>query len=341
MSKPRSRRSSSSPAFQLPRDLVIHITAEQQNQTVSQVLKSQLKEISWNQARRLSTGHRVMIHGNMCADPARRLKEGEVLKVLQQPAGRPPDVADVEIYYLDQHVVVFEKPAGITSIRHAEERGWSKRRRQRQATLDELLPAAIEKQQPRGKAKRREPPPRIRMVHRLDRDTSGVMVAARTVPAEQSLIAQFKQHSTERTYLAICQGHVEAQTIRNHLVRDRGDGLRGSSENKAEGKLAVTHLQPIEHGPGYSLAECRLETGRTHQIRIHLAELGHPVLGEKMYLKRLGQAALRDTSGMPRHALHAAGLAFVHPAGGRQMRFESALPRDMQILLDKLRQQST
>ena len=337
MAKSRSRRNSKAPPVELPRDVVIHIGAAQEGQTVGQLLKGQLKSISWNQARGLCTSQRIMINGNLCADPARRLKAGEVLKVLAQPLAKPPSAEDIEIYYLDQHLVVFEKPAGITSIRHADERRWSKRRRQRQATLDELLPAAIEKHAGRGPSKRREPPPRIRVVHRLDRDTSGVMVAARTVPAEQALIAQFKQHTTERAYVAICQGHVAPQTIRNHLVRDRGDGLRGSTADTAVGKLAVTHVRPLEHGPGFSVVECRLETGRTHQIRIHLAELGHPLYGEKMYLKRMGHANYRDTSGAPRHALHAAVLGLVHPTTGQTMRFESPLPRDMQNLLRKLR----
>ena len=333
----KSRSTSKGSAVNLPRDLVIHIDDTLDSQTVSHVLKARLEGISWNQARGLSTANRVMINGNMNLDPARRLSSGEVLKVLMQPAGRAPTVADVHLYYVDHHIVVFEKPAGITSIRHAEEQKWSKRRRQLQATLDELLPAAIEKKQSAGRGKGKGNPPPIRMVHRLDRDTSGVMVAARTPAAELALVAQFKAHSAERAYLAVCQGKVESQTVRNHLVRDRGDGLRGSSLSGAEGKLAITHFHPLEHGKGYTLLQCRLETGRTHQIRIHLAELGNPVFGEKMYLKRLGQPALRDTSGTPRHALHAAELAIAHPAGGELMRFESPLPRDMQNLLGKLR----
>ena len=280
MSKRRPKTKASPP--ELSRDRVIHIRTPQAGQTVSHVVREALNDLSWQQARRLSTSHRVMINGNLCADPARRLKEGEVVKLLRQPAAHPPTAADVKVLYFDEHLVVFEKPAGVTSIRHAEERGWKKRRRQRQATLDELLPQAIDQMQKRPRGKQRGRPPRVRMVHRLDRDTSGVMVAARTAAAEQGLIAQFKQHAAEREYVAICQGRVEPQTIRNQLVRDRGDGLRGSTESE-EGKLAVTHLEPIETSDGFSVVRCRLETGRTHQIRIHLAELGHPVIGDGKY----------------------------------------------------------
>jgi acetyl/propionyl-CoA carboxylase alpha subunit len=109
------------------------------------------------------------------------------------------------------------------------------------------------------------------------------MVFARTVPAERDLMQQFRQHTVHRRYLAIVQGTVEQRTIESYLVRDRGDGRRGSASQPGVGKRAVTHIRPLEPLDGYMLIECRLETGRTHQIRIHLAELGHPVCGEKIY----------------------------------------------------------
>ncbi|MGE0609424.1 MAG: RluA family pseudouridine synthase, partial [Pirellulales bacterium] len=128
-----------------------------------------------------------------------------------------------------------------------------------------------------------------------------------------------------------------AQTIESRLVRDRGDGRRGSSTEDVPGKRAVTHVRPVEQFHGYALVECRLETGRTHQIRIHLSELGHPLCGDKVYRQPLRGRPMPDRSGAPRLSLHAAELAFIHPASGEKLSFEMPLPADMQKLLDRLR----
>ena len=126
-------------------------------------------------------------------------------------------------------------------------------------------------------------------------------------------------------------GYLPAQTIRSRLVRDRGDGRRGSTTFPDQGKEAVTHIGPVERLAGYTLVACRLETGRTHQIRIHLAELGHPVCGEKVYGPRT------DASGAPRLALHAAELGFVHPTTGEALRWEMPLPPDLATFVERLR----
>ena len=138
------------------------------------------------------------------------------------------------------------------------------------------------------------------------------------------------------------RGQVEAQTIESHLVRDRGDGRRGSTTDSNAGKRAVTHVRPIEHfvlgiGETYTLVECRLETGRTHQIRIHLAERGHPICGEKVYHQPLFGKPIEDKSGAPRIALHAAELGFVHPITGEEMQFEMPIPKDLTHFLEQLR----
>jgi 23S rRNA pseudouridine1911/1915/1917 synthase len=235
--------------------------------------------------------------------------------------------------------VVVDKPTGITTTRHTEELSWPTRRRQVQPTLDEMVPDAIAgfllaRHGARGKKHRHVPP--VRAVHRIDRETSGLVVFARTVPAERILAEQFRAHTTHRRYLAICVGRVGAGTIQTNLVRDRGDGRRGSSETE-EGKRAVTHVQPVEHfGDAFTLVECRLETGRTHQIRIHLAEIGHPVCGERVY-SAPRHMKVEDTSQAPRVMLHAAELGFVHPETGDDLRFESPLPADIKRLLDRLR----
>jgi 23S rRNA pseudouridine1911/1915/1917 synthase len=163
------------------------------------------------------------------------------------------------------------------------------------------------------------------------------MVFARTVPAERSLGQQFRHHLTDRRYLAIVEGDIEAQTIESFLVRDRGDGRRGSTNLPNIGKRAVTHVKPLERLGGYTFVECRLETGRTHQIRIHLSERGFPLCGEKVYRQPLFAEAIPDTSGAPRLALHATELEFEHPITGEAMRFTMPPPSDFAEFLERLR----
>jgi 23S rRNA pseudouridine1911/1915/1917 synthase len=201
-----------------------------------------------------------------------------------------------------------------------------------------MLPQVIARREgQRAKKAGRGVPPPVRPVHRLDRETGGLMVFARSVRAERGLTEQFRRHTTRRRYLAIVEGRVEAQTIETRLVRDRGDGRRGSTDKSNTGKHAITHVAPIELLDGYTLIECRLETGRTHQIRIHLAELGHALCGEKVYRKPLGGKPIPDKSGAPRLALHAASLGFQHPITGDELNFESPLPKDLAQLLSRLR----
>ena len=158
-----------------------------------------------------------------------------------------------------------------------------------------------------------------RIVQRLDKETSGLIVFARTVPAERGLGMQFRVHDVTRRYLAVVAGRLLPQSIRTSLVPDRGDGRRGSTTNPKLGKEAVTHVAVEETLPGYTILSCRLETGRTHQIRIHLAELGHPVCGEDVYNRTQPGEVIADRSGAPRLALHAAELGFAHPAGSEPL----------------------
>ena len=311
--------------------------------TVAAFLREQLPGRSWSEVRRLISSRLVMIDGNLCLDGGRRLRGTEVVKLLAHPSAPPPREEDVRILYLDPHLVVVEKPPRMTSVRHAEEQGWSSRRKQIQPTLEDVLPRVIARKLSRGERGRRGAPPGklppVKPVHRLDRDTSGIMVFARTKGAEQRLIQQFRRHTTERRYLAVAQGHVESRTIESSLVRDRGDGRRGSTTIEEAGKRAITHITPIEHLHQYTFIECRLETGRTHQIRIHLAESGHRLCGETVYHKPLNAPAWADASGAPRLALHAAELQFDHPITGERLRFHSPLPHDLAAFLQRLRDQ--
>jgi len=335
-----------------------HLAAEHEGLSLPQALKRLLPKHSWSQIRKLVAGRQVQVNGNLCLDEGRRVQAGDVLKLADHPLAKPADASDIRIVYLDEHLVVVQKPTGVTTLRHREETDLPQRRKQLQPTLDELLPQVLathlgirsKLEHSKGRSSHRakdrsrsiaaDPRIVIRPVHRLDRDTSGLMIFARTIVTEQRLIRMFAKHAVQRAYVAFAHGHVEAQTIDTWLVRDRGDGLRGSSPlgEAVEGaQRAITHLRPIEYLPGYTIVECRLETGRTHQIRIHLSEQGHMLCGEKTYTHPLEGKPQTDTSQAPRHALHAAELAFIHPITSRPLRFQMPLPKDLRDWLPNLR----
>jgi 23S rRNA pseudouridine1911/1915/1917 synthase len=306
------------------------VPSEHAEKTLAALLRALLPGQSWSDVRRLIETRRAKLNDELCLDPARRVHEGEVIEVLPGAAPLPPE--RVAIRHLDEHVVVVEKPSGMNTVRHPSERHWTPHRKSMSPTLEDIVPRLIVRQEGRF---RKGPPPRLRVVQRLDKETSGLIVFARTVAAERGLGKQFHAHTVHRRYLAVVRGYLAGQTIRSRLVRDRGDGRRGSTAVADQGKEAVTHVEPVERLPGYMLVACRLETGRTHQIRIHLAELSHAVCGEKVYGSRA------DDSGAPRLALHAAELGFRHPATGEEMRWEMPLPPDLAEFVGRLREGKT
>lgn len=188
------------------------------------------------------------------------------------------------------------------------------------------------------------------LVHRIDKNTSGLMVAAKNEMALQKLAKQFFDHSTERTYIALVWGIPQEKegTIEGHISRDPRDRIRMACfPDGSEGKPAVTHYRIIEELGYVSLVECTLETGRTHQIRVHFEHLGYPLFNDDLYG---GDKILRGTTFskykqfvkncfeiLPRQALHASSLGFMHPAKGKKMRFRSELPEDMAGVLEKWR----
>ncbi len=353
--------------------ILLHVDQRSAGETVAAAVRAMRPELSWSQAKRMVATRQLQIDGNLCLDAGRRIKVGEVLKLFHEPLPRLPDASDVAVVYLDDAIAIVEKPAGMVSVRHAEEQNWDARRKQFQPTLDELMPQVLKNHlahvdarrpapgHPRpedssarhksGKMPARPIPSRtgrdvpghafrIFPVHRLDRETSGLMVFGRTAQSEAALIAQFSAHSIERVYHALVRGTVSATTVETILVRDRGDGLRGSvspdSPLAKRGQRAVTHLSPLKELAGYTLVRCQLETGRTHQIRIHLAELGVPLCGERKYSGPPGAPARRDESGARRVALHAVRLGLVHPVTEQKMVFESPLPADLLALIGRL-----
>jgi len=276
----------------------------------------------------------VWVDGAAALDPAARLAAGSVVEL--KPEGgrsaRGPLGAE-DVVHADAEVAVVVKPAGLLTVPWSEEdRG----------TLVSLTRTALARREAaRGGGARRGPGPHLRVVQRLDKETSGLLVFARTIAAERHLQQQLRAHSMERRYLAIVHGRAGDATYDTLLVPDRGDGLRGSWGvfRKPKGtppetaRRAVTHVSVLERLQGATLVACELESGRQHQIRIHLSEAGHPLVGERVYVR--GFAGPLITA--PRPMLHAARLGFVHPRTGRELRFEAPPPVDFTAALVRLR----
>lgn len=335
-----------------------HVRQQNVGQSLLGMLRRVLPDRTDPQLRSLISRRQVQIDGNVCTDAHRKLRTDQIIRIYASPRARPIEASDLNIRFQDEHLLVVEKPPGITSVREDDEPG----QRDKQPTLDELLQQRIDREgllrlPGRGTAatslaqkNRRQLSHqlhqkrlriKVRPVHRLDRDTSGLMIFALSDTAETKLKELFAQHAIDRAYLAVVQGMIRSQTVQTHLVRDRGDGLRGSvndPQNHPDAKPAITHIKLIRSiRSEYSLIECRLETGRTHQIRIHLAELGHPLCGEKLYVRpHTGAEPVSDRSSAPRQALHAYRLGFVHPITGKTHTFESKWPRDLHKWLKKL-----
>ena len=281
--------------------------------------------VAWSRARSLCTEGRVTVDGERCLDFARRIAPGTVVAV--DPKGRKLEsgpLAREAIVFHDRDLVVVDKPAGLLSV--ADEAG-------NHDTLVDHTRTLLRRVAPGSDAA-------LGVVHRLDRETSGLMMFARNASAKRALAVQFREHSVERVYWAIVHGAASAVRAETDLVLDRGDGLRGSHGRfrraqeaaPAHARHAVTHVLPLRALVGATLVECRLETGRQHQIRIHLAELGHPLVGEPVYV--------RDYRGKwidaPRPMLHSRTLGFTHPRSSARMDFTREPPQDFLTMLEAL-----
>jgi 23S rRNA pseudouridine1911/1915/1917 synthase len=282
---------------------------------------------AWSRARKLVADGRVTVDGERCVDAARRIPaEADVVINEHAPKVEKGPLQKSAIVFHDRDVVVVDKPAGMLSV--ADEPG-------NKDTLVDHVRTLLRRIDKGGV----DVP--LGVVHRLDRDTSGLMMFTRSPVAKRVLTEAFTEHDIERVYQAIAHGEVPEARMETHFLLDRGDGLRGSHGHfrRAKGdpppdaRLAITFVKPIAPLAGATLVECRLETGRQHQIRIHLSELGHPVVGEFVYI--------RDYRGVkieaPRTMLHARTLGFLHPRTGKEMKFERDPPDDFRSMVETLR----
>jgi 23S rRNA pseudouridine1911/1915/1917 synthase len=232
----------------------------------------------------------------------------------------------LRVLHEDPDCIVVDKPAGLLTLPTAQ---------REKDTLMSRVSAYLQ-----HRYRRR---PYVGVVHRLDKDTSGALVFARSREALRALQELFKRHAIEREYVALVQGELpDAGTFDADLVRDRGDRRRGVARSGEKGRRAVTRFRTLERLGHASLASARLETGRTHQIRVHFAAAGHPVLGDEVYGRsRESRVESRESRpGMPvvrRQMLHARRLGFAHPRTGQMVRCEAKLPEDFEATLSALR----
>lgn len=310
-------------------------------------------DLSWGRARDLVRRGKVAVDGRTVTEPVRYVRAGQVISIdlaARNTRTIATDLPEGALVHVDPHIVVVDKPAGISTVPYDPEgMGASIAKRSskgEEATLDERVRAVLARREKRAGG-RGAAPPTLGVVHRLDKETSGLLVFTRTWAAKKSLMDEFRAHTVHRRYLAIVHGAAKAGTIETHFVEDRGDGLRGSIEHRSGRKRpvgsersqrAVTHFEVVERLESAALGACtliacRLETGRTHQIRIHLSEAGHPLVGERVYIRGYRGTVVPA----PRLMLHAAELGFVHPATNEQMQWTSELPKDMQDVLASLR----
>lgn len=266
-------------------------------------------------------------------DPAVKALAGDYLVTVPEPKPAHNEAQDIalEIIYEDEHLLIVDKPAGMVVHPAA-------------GNVDGTLVNAL-LHHCAGRLSGIGGVARPGIVHRIDKDTSGLLVVAKTDVAHEGLAAQFARHSIDRRYLSITSGipvptsgTIDAPLARSSANRKKIAIVGASKEDGGRGKRAVTHYRIVEPLRAAALVECRLETGRTHQVRVHMASIGHPLLGDPVYGRvRNEQREVLKRLNFHRQALHAAELGFVHPVSKEKLSFKSALPSDIQELFGALR----
>jgi 23S rRNA pseudouridine1911/1915/1917 synthase len=266
--------------------------------------------------------------GTAVRDPATKVKGSEHFRLHvpePEPADNEPQDIPLPIVFEDPHLLVVDKPAGLVVHPAAGNRDGT--------LVNALLHHCGTSLSGIGGVAR----PGI--VHRIDKDTSGLLVVAKTDVAHEGLARQFAAHSIDRRYLAIVSGvpKTSGGTVDAPLARSSANRKKIAIVEGSRGKRAVTHWKRLELLSDSALVECSLETGRTHQVRVHMASIGHPLLGDPVYGRSRGHRELLKSLGFQRQALHAAELGFTHPVTKHRLSFSSGMPADMQELFNQLR----
>lgn len=294
-------------------------TAADHGQRLDKVLVQHWPAWSRSWLQTLIDQGEVSLAGQVMTKPAAKVRAGDLIQVRFVPTAQAtafvPQAMDLDVVFEDEHVLVINKPAGM--VVHPAAGNWSG------TLLNGLLAYhKVAKQLPRAG-----------IVHRLDKDTSGLMVVGKTQQACDKLVEQIGQRLVQRVYVALAHGvwhHGTETEVNRRIGRDGRNRLRmaGFEPGSTSGKLALTRVRYLDGNAAYSWVTCKLHTGRTHQIRVHMLDLGHPLVGDVLYG---GKAEL----GLERQALHAAKLAFEHPSTQAWMAFDAPLPLDLDLALQE------
>ena len=295
---------------------------------LDRALADAIPTLSRERLKSLIRSGAVDASGTLVRNPAVKVRGDESFRVAvpdPEPAHNEPQDIPLRVVFEDEHLLVVDKPAGLVVHPAAGNRDGT--------LVNALLHHCGGSLSGIGGVAR----PGI--VHRIDKDTSGLLVVAKTDVAHVGLAKQFAAHSIERRYLAIVSGvpQVAAGTVDAALARSSANRKKIAIVEPGRGKHAITHWRRLTVLRDAALVECRLETGRTHQVRVHMASLGHPLLGDPAY-GRAGKVhrKLLDELNFHRQALHATELGFIHPVTKHRLSFASAMPADMQELFDAL-----
>jgi 23S rRNA pseudouridine1911/1915/1917 synthase len=335
------------PAVSFPsRAYFIEAVADDAGKRLDSFLAAALTDVadpvSRTRLKSLIAEGKVECDGRVVREGSDRVRTGQKLRILipePQPCVPQGEIIPLEVAFEDDHLIILDKPAGLVVHPGAGHPSGT--------LVNALLARCGDSLSGIGGVRR----PGI--VHRLDKDTSGLLVVAKHDRAHQGLAALFSDHgrsgSLQREYLAIVWGKPERSEGTIEAPIGRHPQHRAKMAVVRSGRVAVTHWRRLEsYSNNASLIKCRLETGRTHQIRVHLAHIGHPLLGDGVYgggfktkSALLGEAARQQLVALNRQALHAALLGFEHPVTGKSLCFESPLPADLRRLVDALREDAT
>lgn len=290
---------------------------------------AEASELSRERVKALIAQGAVTIAGRIATNASAKVEAGAEFAIAvppPEPLATEPQAIPLVIAYEDAHLIVVDKPAGMVVHPAAGNRTGT--------LVNALLHHC------RGRLSGINGVERPGIVHRIDKDTSGLLVIAKSDRAHEGLAKQFADHSIHRRYLALCAGHPNpaSGTIAARIGRSDRDRKKMAvlPDESTRGKRAVTHYAVLRRLDHCALLECRLETGRTHQVRVHCASIGHPLLGDPVYGRT--PPALRQTLrdlGFARQALHAAELGFIHPVTGERLDFRAETPSDMLELIDE------
>ena len=311
-----------------PNSFTLIAGAEDEGLRLDRFIRQRSGVLSRMRARDLLEAGAISLNGHRVKIASRAVHAGDRVEIFLPPGegrpGPPAGMAPFRVVHEDSAVIVVDKAPGVLVQPTPQgDRG----------TLLDLLTRHLKARSGEGRGGY------LGLLHRIDRETSGLLLFSRRGSANRILAEQFRSHAIAREYVALVRGEMAADsgTIAQRIGRPVPFGRRVPAGPGGRGRTAVTHFRVLERLPGATLLSVTLETGRTHQIRIHLAGRGHPVVGDKVYGLQRRPSGPSPLDSFPRQALHAARLGFTHPVTGKWLLFEAPLPEDFAGLLEVLR----